>query len=146
MQYHYFQNYTIITCYTYYGIQNWGWRNVPYLWFHNVLLVSSLLSGKAWQAYAQQTEKNHSHTNSAVHVKFMSCPASSASMVYFFNIWFGMFQNQKKFRCREGRKIGLNIPIVQSWRRQPLEFMQNVQFILLFFQALRISLLFILFD
>jgi len=22
MQYHYFQNYTIITCYTYYGIQN----------------------------------------------------------------------------------------------------------------------------
>jgi len=26
---------------------------------------SSLLSGKAWQACAQQTEKNHSHTNSA---------------------------------------------------------------------------------
>ena len=24
MQYHYFQNYTIITCYSYYGIQNWG--------------------------------------------------------------------------------------------------------------------------
>jgi len=24
MQYHHFQNYTIITCYTYHGIQNWG--------------------------------------------------------------------------------------------------------------------------
>jgi len=30
-----------------------------------VLLVSSLISGKAWQACAQQTEKKHSHTNSA---------------------------------------------------------------------------------
>ena len=49
MQYHYLQNYTILTCYTYYGIQNWRQRNVPHLWFHNVLLVSSLLSGQAWQ-------------------------------------------------------------------------------------------------
>jgi len=31
-----------------------------------VLLVSSLLSGKAWQACTQQEEKNHSHTTSAV--------------------------------------------------------------------------------
>jgi len=31
-----------------------------------VLLVSSLISGKAWQACAQQTEKKHSHTDSAV--------------------------------------------------------------------------------
>jgi len=31
-----------------------------------VLLVSSLLSGKAWQACAQQTEKNHFHTNSTI--------------------------------------------------------------------------------
>jgi len=31
-----------------------------------VLLVSSLLSGKAWQERAKQTEKNHSLTNSAV--------------------------------------------------------------------------------
>jgi len=42
------------------------------IWFCNVLLMRSLLSGKAWQACAQQTErmmyklKNHSHTNSAV--------------------------------------------------------------------------------
>jgi len=31
-----------------------------------VLLVNSLQSGKAWQEFAQQTEKSLSHTNSAV--------------------------------------------------------------------------------
>ena len=31
-----------------------------------MLLVSSLQNGKAWQACAQQTDKKHSHTNSAV--------------------------------------------------------------------------------
>ena len=36
------------------------------LWFCNVLLVSSLLNGKAWQACAQETERNHLHTNSTV--------------------------------------------------------------------------------
>jgi len=41
-------------------------KNVPHLWLRNVLLVSSLLNGDAWQACAQQTERNHSHTNSAV--------------------------------------------------------------------------------
>ena len=65
MQHHHFQNYTIITCYTYYGIQIRG-RNVPNLCFCEVLLVNWLQSGKAWQVRAQQTEKNHSHTNSAV--------------------------------------------------------------------------------
>jgi len=34
--------------------------------FLKVLLVNSLQSGMAWQACAQQTEKNHSHTNSAL--------------------------------------------------------------------------------
>jgi len=38
----------------------------PHLCFRKVLLVSSLQSGKAWQQRAQQTEKSHSHTNSAV--------------------------------------------------------------------------------
>jgi len=38
----------------------------PILCLREVLLVSSLLSGKAWQACAQQTEKYHSYTNSAV--------------------------------------------------------------------------------
>jgi len=67
MQYHYFQNYTIITCYIYYGIQNWALKMyIPHFRFSKVLLVSSLLSCKAWQACAQETEKHHSHTNSAV--------------------------------------------------------------------------------
>ena len=37
--------------------------------FHHAIshnITSSLLSGKAWQACAQQIEKNHSHTHSAV--------------------------------------------------------------------------------
>jgi len=42
------------------------------------------------------------------------CPGSSASIVYFFNIWFGTVQHQKQFGCREGRKIDENIPILQS--------------------------------
>jgi len=39
-----FQNYTIISCYSYYGIQKWGWRNVPPHCFSKVVLVSSLQS------------------------------------------------------------------------------------------------------
>jgi len=73
---HYFQNYTIITCYTYYNIQNWGKRNIPLLCFHNVLLVNSLLSDKAWQACAQETEKPHPHK---LHSFTWSLCASSAS-------------------------------------------------------------------
>jgi len=37
--------------------------------------------------------------------------------VYVFNMWFGMVQHQKVFRCREGRKIGSTISILQSWGR-----------------------------
>jgi len=106
MQYHYFQNNTIITCYTNYGIQIEGKEMYPIFDFANVLLVSSLLNSKAWQVCAQQTEKNHPHTNSAVSHQVRACPASSASIVYFFNMWFGMVQNQTKFRCGEDRKIG----------------------------------------
>jgi len=66
MHYHHFQNFTIITFYTYYGIQIWGQRNVPHLCFRKALLVNSHQSGKVWQACTQQREKSHSHTNSAV--------------------------------------------------------------------------------
>ena len=118
MQYHYFQNYLIITFYTYCGIQNWGKSKAPHLWFRKVLLVNSLRSVEAWQACAQQTEKKHSHTNSAVSRQvYVHALLVQHLQSVFFNIWFGMFQNQKKFRCREGRKIGENIPIVQRWRR-----------------------------
>jgi len=66
MQYRHLQNYTIITCYSYYGILIWGSRNVPNLWFCKVLLVNLLQSDKAGQECAQQTEKSYSHTKSAV--------------------------------------------------------------------------------
>ena len=67
MQYHYFQNYTIITCYTYYAIQIRRWRNVLHLCFCK-LLVNSLQSGMAWQECSQQTKKNDFRTNSAVYL------------------------------------------------------------------------------
>jgi len=42
MQYRHFQNYTIITCYTYYGTQNWGKRNATCSFVFAMLLVNSL--------------------------------------------------------------------------------------------------------
>ena len=42
--------------------------------FSQILLVNSLQSGEAWQAYAQQTEKSHYHKTLQFHVKFMCMP------------------------------------------------------------------------
>ena len=41
-------------------------KNVPHLSFRKMLFVSSLQSGKAWQACAQQREQSYSHRNSAI--------------------------------------------------------------------------------
>ena len=87
MQYHYFQNYTIKTCCTHYGFQNWGQRNVSRIFVFAVLLVSSLHhSGGAWQTRAQRTAKSHSRTNP---YSFMSslcaCPVGSASIQRIFS-------------------------------------------------------------
>jgi len=61
-----------------------------------VLLVSPLLSGsKGWQAYAQQTEKNHSHTNSAVsrqvyvHALLVQHLLVQQSVFFQYVIWYG---------------------------------------------------------
>ena len=80
MQYRHIQNCTIITCYTYYGIQIWGRRNVPHLCFRKVLLVNLLQTGKAWQEHAQQTEKSHSDTNCSFTSSLCTCSASSTSI------------------------------------------------------------------
>jgi len=32
----------------------------------------------------------------------------------FFNVWFGMVQHKKQLGCREDKKSGENIPILQS--------------------------------
>ena len=60
--------------------------------FRKVLLVNSFQSDKAWQECAQQTEKSHSHTNSAVsrQVYIHALLFQHLYTVYFFNIWFGM--------------------------------------------------------
>jgi len=50
-----------------------GKKCTPFL-FSQMLLVNSLQSGEAWQAYAQQTEKSHYHKTLQFHVKFMCMP------------------------------------------------------------------------
>jgi len=58
-----------------------------------VLLVNWLQSGKAWQACAQQTEKNHSHTNSAVtrqiHVDALLVRHLYNSVFFQYMVWHG---------------------------------------------------------
>jgi len=59
--------------------------------------------------------ENYSHTNSAVSCQvYVQALLVQHQQCSFFNIRFGIVQNQEKFRCREGRKIGQNILIVQS--------------------------------
>ena len=98
-----------------------------------MLLVNSLQSGKAWQECEQQKEKSHSHTNSAVSRQaYVNALLVQHLYSIFFNIWFGMVQHQKQLGCREGKKIDLNVPILQSWRRSPVEFTQIFRSILCF--------------
>jgi len=83
-------------------------KYTPSLFSQSVVGQFTTLCGKAWQACAQQTEKSHSHTNSAasrqVYVAYMLC-WFSIHIVNFFNIWFGMAHHQKQFECREGKKL-----------------------------------------
>jgi len=64
------------------------------------------LSGKAWQARTQQTEKTHSHTNTTVSCQVNLCagPASSASIECFSQhmIWYG--PKSGKARMQSGQK------------------------------------------
>ena len=71
-------------------------KKCTHLCFRNVLLVSSLLSGKAWQACAQQTEKNHSHTNCAVaHQVYVHALLVQHQYSGFFQymVWYGPTSN-----------------------------------------------------
>jgi len=74
MQYHYFQIYTIITCYTYYAIKIRGYRSVPHLCFCKVL-VNSLQSGKAFP-----------HKLCSFISSLSACHASSASIAGVTNL------------------------------------------------------------
>ena len=74
MQYHKFQNYTMITCYTYSIMAfKFGGQEL-YLIFVFGKCCWSITCKVAWQERAEQRKKIHSHTNSAVHVKFMYVP------------------------------------------------------------------------
>jgi len=81
-------------------------KKCTHLCFRKVLLVNAFQRDKAWQACAQQTEKSHWYTNSAV-PRQVYANALLVQHLYsvFFNISFGMVQHQKQLVCREGRKI-----------------------------------------
>jgi len=52
-----------------------------------MLLVSSLLNGKAWQPCAQQTEKPLRHKLCSFTSSLCACPASSTSTECIFSIY-----------------------------------------------------------
>jgi len=74
LQHHHFQNYTIIPCYTYYGIQNWGLRNVPIFVFAKCcwsMHSKEIRLGK--HAHSKQRKATGTQTLQ-FHVKFMQMP------------------------------------------------------------------------
>jgi len=117
-QYHHFQSSTIDNnnfLYLLWHSKLTVNQSSPYLYFRKVLLVSSFHQSGAWQACAQQTKKNRSHTTSAVSCEvYVHAPLVQHLYSAFFNVWFGIVQHQKQVGCREGRKIGHNMPILQS--------------------------------
>ena len=70
---HHFQNYTIITCYTYYGIQIWVQRNVPIFAFAKCWSIHSKAVRLSKIAHSKQRKATHTQTLN-FHVKFMYMP------------------------------------------------------------------------
>jgi len=105
IQYHHFQNYTMITCYTLLWHSKLRVKKSTHLCFRKVLLVSSLQ--RLGKHAPSKQRKNIPTQTLQFHVKFMCMPCLfSICRVYFYNMRFRMVQTQEKFRCREGRKIG----------------------------------------
>jgi len=74
--------------------------------FWQVLLVSPLLSGKAWQACAQQTEKNHSHTNSAVSCQVYVHALLVQHLQFIFSTYdFVWSKIRKSFDAEKAQKL-----------------------------------------
>jgi len=143
MQYHHFQNYTIISCYTYHEIQNWGKEMYPILVFAIVGQFTPKWQGLASMRTANG-EKPFPHNRCSFTSSLCACPASSIYRVYFFNIWFGMVQHQKEFGCREENWLkytdftelkNITITVYSNWSNYSS-----------LFQVLQILLLFVLFD
>ena len=74
MQYHHFQNYIIMTCYTFYYIQIWGWRNVPHLCLIHFKVIRL---GKNAQS---KQRKPLPHKLCSFASSLCTCPAFSASI------------------------------------------------------------------
>jgi len=88
VHYYQFQNYTIITCYSL-RIMAFKFEGKEYPAFVFAVL---LVNGKAWHERAQQTEKSHSHTNSAVsrQVYVHAQLVQHLSTVFFQHmVWYG---------------------------------------------------------
>jgi len=88
---------------------------VPHLCFRKVLLVNSLQIGKAWQECAQQTEKSHSYTNSAVsrQVYVHALLVQHLYSVFFqYMVWYGPTSETAWIQRKQ--KNDQNIPILQS--------------------------------
>ena len=99
MQYHHFQNYITMTCYTYYDIQIWGWRNVPHL-----CLIHFKVMRLGKNAHSKQRQPLPHKLQ--FHIKFIYMPCYfSIYIVYFFKLWIGEVQHQKQLGCREARHI-----------------------------------------
>jgi len=136
-------SFRIIHKITYYGIQIWEQRNIPHLCFCKVFLVN----GKAWQERAQQTEKSHSHTNSAASRQvYLHAQVVQHLYSFFFSelslVWTNI---RNSLDIEKAEKF---IQIFRFYRAEE-DNQQNLikllELFFSFFQVLHISLLFVLF-
>jgi len=96
-----------------------------------VLLVSSLLNGKAWKACAQQTEKNLlPHKLCSFMSSLRACPASSASTECIFSIYDLVCSKiRKSLDAEKAEKLLKIYRLCRAEENKPLEFTQTVQFV-----------------
>jgi len=114
-----------------------------------VLLVSSLLSCKAWQACAQQTKKATPTQHLQFHVKFMcnTCPASSASIECIFSTYGFLCSNiRNSLDADNAEKLVKTYCFYRAEEDNHYNLLKTIRIIFFFFQVLQISLLFVLFD
>jgi len=69
-----------------------------------VLLVNSLQSGKTWQACAQQIDKSHSHTNSAVSRQVY---VQALLVLHLWSVFFQQMVIHRFYRAEEDNQNNL---------------------------------------
>jgi len=103
-----------------------------------VLLVSSHLSRKVWQACAQQTEKPLLHKLCSFTSSLCACLASSASeeCIYQYMIWYG--PKSEQVHMQKFQKNWIKYTDCEELKRKPLEFTQNcLIYCFLFFKSFK---------